>query len=257
MTVTSAITPLTPQVLKVGGSLLAQPQQLRNLFKQLTLTEQPTIVVHGGGTTLDTWLASMGHSVTKQQGLRVSPAEQMPIIVGALAGFANKQLMSYAIAAGNQPVGLSLWEAGITVEPMDKGLGQVGRWNSDASQPSPTLDAALTNKQLPIVSCIGFSATGDWFNVNADDAAAAIALKLSASLTFVTDVPGVYDAEQQLIPEINRTQLAQYEQTGVINGGMKVKVDSAMTVAEQLGRSVRICGCECLTRPEAGTTITS
>ncbi|MFP3459113.1 hypothetical protein R0J89_22950, partial [Psychrobacter sp. SIMBA_152] len=62
------------------------------------------VIVHGGGSLVDSWLKEAGFASAKHQGLRISPKEQMPYIVGALAGAANKQLMAQAISVGHKPV---------------------------------------------------------------------------------------------------------------------------------------------------------
>lgn len=243
------------EVIKIGGSLLAQPAQLRALFAGLAQQQHSTVIVHGGGAAVDNWLAGMGLQTEKRDGLRVSHEQQMPLIVGALAGYANKQLMSYVIEAGLQPTGLSLWETGMRCKALSSELGQVGICDEEQSQVSEWMNWLLEHSHLSIISCIGFDANGGWYNVNADNAAAALAQMLKAKLTFVTDVDGVYDQQQQLIPQLDSARYRHLCQQGVISGGMKVKVDSALATARQLRRSVRICGCACLTRPESGTTI--
>lgn len=241
------------RVIKLGGSLLKQPEQLTTLFTEIGRSDISTAIVHGGGATVDEWLAGLGHRSEKRQGLRLSPAAQMPIMVGALAGYANKQLMSYAIQAELKPVGLSLWEAGLECQPLDAELGQVGRCHS-STEPS-LLPTIVARKTLPIISCIGFSSTGDWFNVNADDAAAALAIKHHAELIYITDVDAVLDPHQQPVATVGAADVEQWQAAGTLVDGMLVKVLTALSAAQQLQRNVRIGGCACLTRPELGTVI--
>ena len=243
-------------VIKLGGSLLQQPTGLKQLFNELAHSNTIPVLVHGGGASVDSWLNAMGYKVEKCDGLRVSPEQHMPMIVGALAGYANKQLMGYAIAAGLQPVGLSLYELGLRYQPMSPALGQVGLLNPLDTKISELAASLLKQHQLLIVSCIGFDEQGQWYNVNADHAAAELARLLQAELTFVTDVEAVLDECQQPIARLPAARLKQLTDSGVINGGMKVKVEAAFDAAKQLRRSVRICGCACLTRPESGTVIT-
>lgn len=243
-------------VIKLGGSLLQQPTQLSQLFAELATSDTTPIVVHGGGAAVDTWLSAMGFQIEKRDGLRVSPEQHMPMIVGALSGYANKQLMGYAIAAGLQPVGLSLYELGLRYQSLSSALGQVGVVDPGDSVLSPVVNTLLAQKSLLIVSCIGFDQQGHWYNVNADHAAAELAHLLAADLTFVTDVDAVLDEARQPLAELSATKLHQLIDANVINGGMKVKVEAAMAAAKQLRRSVRICGCACLTRPQTGTVIT-
>ena len=95
-------------VIKLGGAVLNTEDAAKALFEALaSQTQAQFVIVHGGGSLVDNWLTEAGFASAKHQGLRISPKEQMPYIVGALAGCANKQLMSQAIIAGHKPVGLS------------------------------------------------------------------------------------------------------------------------------------------------------
>ena len=92
-------------VIKLGGAVLNTENAAKALFS--VLNEQHNaqfVIVHGGGALVDTWLKDAGFASAKHQGLRISPKEQMPYIVGALAGCANKQLMSAAINAESEIV---------------------------------------------------------------------------------------------------------------------------------------------------------
>ena len=139
-------------VIKLGGSLLQQPTRLEQLFNELAHSNTIPVLVHGGGASVDSWLNAMGYQVEKVDGLRVSPQQHMPMIVGALAGYANKQLMGYAIAAGLQPVGLSLYELGLRYQPMSPALGQVGLLNPLDTKISELAASLLKQHQLLIVS---------------------------------------------------------------------------------------------------------
>ena len=101
-------------VIKVGGAVLNTEDAAMGLFAAIAeLTkvqiDKRFVVVHGGGALVDKWLSEAGFATAKHQGLRISPKEQMPYIVGALAGTANKQLSGQAIKAGLKPVGTCLY----------------------------------------------------------------------------------------------------------------------------------------------------
>ncbi|PYE30988.1 N-acetylglutamate kinase [Idiomarina fontislapidosi] len=243
-------------VIKLGGRVLDDPQGLAALFQQITQQQnfQPTLIVHGGGQQVDDLFAKLNLSVVKYQGLRVSVAEQMPLIVGALAGTVNKQLLTIAIKQGLQPVGLTLYETGLHVQQGKPELGLTGHCVAPF-EVSTLLLTLLEQRYLPIVSCVGFDADGQWLNVNADEAAAGLAKALSATLTFVSDVPAVLDEHQQPIDELDSDTLQQLIDAGTLNGGMRVKVEHALTVARFLQKQVRICGCSCDTRHHSGTLI--
>ena len=93
---------------------------------------------------------------------------------------------------------------------------------------------------MPIVSSIAVSATGDLLNVNADEAATVLAKLVGGKLVLLSDVSGVLDGKGQLIPQLNREQIQHLVKQGVIEKGMKVKVEAALDVAEQMGQPVQV-----------------
>ncbi|MBD1582082.1 acetylglutamate kinase [Pseudoalteromonas sp. S16_S37] len=229
-------------VIKVGGAVLDTEDAANALFKHLAhVSKQDNtkqfVVVHGGGALVDRWLNDAGFATAKHQGLRISPKEQMPYIVGALAGCANKQLMAQAITAGLQPVGCCLYEAGLIAKQKLKALGQVGECVEGVSS---LLPAMLELGRTPLVSSVGLGDDGQLFNVNADEAAAEIASLLNAELIFMTDVEAVLDANKQPLHQLNQTQIEELIKAGVIVGGMEVKVKTSLRAAQHLRRGVYI-----------------
>jgi len=225
-------------VIKLGGAVLNTQDAAKALFEVLAeQTQAQFVVVHGGGALVDKWLGDAGFASAKHQGLRISPKEQMPYIVGALAGCANKQLMSQAIVSGHKPVGLSLYEAGVIASQKLKALGQVGQCCSGA--PS-IISSLLEQGRLPLVSSVGFGEDGQWYNVNADEAAAAIAKELGAEVIFMTDVEAVLDANKQPLHQLDTNQINTLIADGVILGGMEVKVKTCLLAAQHLRRGVYI-----------------
>ena len=225
-------------VIKLGGAVLNTEDAAKALFEALaSQTQAQFVIVHGGGSLVDNWLTEAGFASAKHQGLRISPKEQMPYIVGALAGCANKQLMSQAIIAGHKPVGLSLYEAGIISSQKLKALGQVG--NCDGGVQS-VITELLKLGRLPLVSSIGFGEDGLWYNVNADEAAAPIAKELNAEIIFMTDVEAVLDANKQPLHQLDTNQINTLIAEGVILGGMEVKVKTSLLAAQHLRRGVYI-----------------
>tara|TARA_B110000091_G_scaffold213089_1_gene261469 strand:- start:941 stop:1708 length:768 start_codon:yes stop_codon:yes gene_type:complete len=225
-------------VIKLGGAVLNTENAAKALFD--VLNEQKNdefVIVHGGGALVDTWLKQAGFASAKHQGLRISPAEQMPYIVGALAGCANKQLMTQAISAGHKPVGLSLFEAGVTATQKLKALCLVGKCKSNDDS---IVNDLLKIGRLPIVSSIGFDEQGLWYNVNADEAAAAIASNLNAELIFMTDVEAVLDENKQPLHQLDTKHIDTLITNGVIVGGMEVKVKTSLHAALHLRRGVYI-----------------
>ncbi|TMP72916.1 acetylglutamate kinase [Pseudoalteromonas sp. S1609] len=225
-------------VIKLGGAVLNTENAAKALFEILNEQDDAQfVIVHGGGSLVDSWLKEAGFASAKHQGLRISPKEQMPYIVGALAGAANKQLMAQAISAGHKPVGLSLYEAGITASQKLKALGQVGQCHNNADS---IINDLLSAGRLPIISSIGFDEQGLLYNVNADEAAAAMANNLNAELIFMTDVEAVLDANKQPLHQLDTKHIDTLIAEGVILGGMEVKVKTSLHAAQHLRRGVYI-----------------
>ncbi len=227
-------------VVKVGGAFLDDPKQAQPLLKVLSEVQSSNkvVLVHGGGNAVESLLKQLGQSSEKIDGLRVTPATQIDYVVGALAGTVNKNLCSMAIQSGLNPVGLSLADGKMTTsEQIHPKLGCVGQVL--ASQ-SDLLELLLDKHYLPIVSSIGVDAQGNLLNINADQAATALAKALHADLFLLSDVPGVLDDNKQLIDQLNPQQLETLIKQGVVRDGMVVKVNAALSAANTLGRPVTI-----------------
>ncbi|MGY0160567.1 acetylglutamate kinase [Edwardsiella tarda] len=238
---------MDPLIIKLGGVLLDNPQAMERLFQALLryrrTDQRPIIIVHGGGCLVDELMARLQLPVEKRNGLRVTPADQIGIISGALAGTANKTLQACAIAHGLPALGLSLADGDmVRVTLLDEALGHVG-----AAQPgSPQwVRQLLAAGFLPIVSSIGISPDGMVLNVNADQAATALAATLQADLLLLSDVSGILDGKGQRIAELSATKAQQLIAQGIITDGMVVKVNAALEAAQTLGRAVDIAGWRC------------
>ncbi len=227
-------------VIKLGGALIENDEALTALFATLKtfLDEQhrPLVLVHGGGCLVDDLLKGLGLCSTKKNGLRVTPFEQIPFIAGALAGTANKQMMAKAIATGIPAVGLCLADGGLCqVTQLDPDLGAVG----DCKPGNPALVTGILGQGfLPVVSSIGITADGQLMNVNADQAATAIAEALGADLVMLSDVSGILDGKGKLVPQLNKATALDLMEKGVISDGMAVKVKAALHATETLGKPV-------------------
>ena len=104
------------------------------------------------------------------------------------------------------------------------------------------LNTLLAQGFTPVFSSIGLSADGQLLNVNADIAAAAICQLVQGQLVLLTDVPGILDANMQLIPTLTAAEAQQLVTDGVIKGGMKVKLDAALETAQALKRNITVAG---------------
>jgi acetylglutamate kinase len=249
-------------VIKVGGAFMQAETEALALFKvvEQLKPQYQVVLVHGGGPMVEELLQGLGLTSKKIKGLRVTPKEHMPYIAGALAGTANKQLCALAIKAGLNSVGLSLADGHITTcKVMCEELGAVG---SAVAGESQLLDTLLANKMLPIISSIGADREGNLLNINADQAATVIAQLLQAELLLLSDVPGVLDAQNNLIKQLSPTDINHLIATQVIKDGMQVKVQAALDAANSLKRPITIASWQnaeqllaLLQKQNLGTTI--
>lgn len=226
-----------PLLIKLGGAVLENEQALANLFSALTAylqkQQRPLLLVHGGGVIVEDVLNKMNIVSEKKAGLRITPFEQIPYVAGALAGTSNKLLMAKALQAGLSAVGLSLADGfSCNVTQLDPELGAVGVCTPN----NPSLiNGLLAAGHLPVISSIGIGEDARLYNVNADQAAIAICELVDAELVFLSDVDGVWDADKQVIAELN-TQLAdKLIAENTIQDGMAVKVKAALQAADALG----------------------
>lgn len=228
-------------VLKVGGALMQCEMGMARLMDtaaKMLVQGQKVVLVHGGGYLVDEQLKANGMDTVKLDGLRVTPPEQMPIIAGALAGMSNKILQAAAIKAGVASVGMSLADANLVDAVIkDERLGLVGEVSpKDGSY----INFVLSQGWMPIVSSIAVSSEGQLLNVNADQAATVLAKLVQGKLVLLSDVSGVLDGKGQLIASLNRSEIDDLVKLGVIEKGMKVKVEAALEVAELMGQPVQV-----------------
>ncbi len=233
---------MKPLVIKVGGALLDTPAAMDNLFTALSTflkdNQRPLVIVHGGGCVVDNLMSALNLPVQKKNGLRVTPSDQINVIVGALAGIANKTLLATAAQFNLNPVGLSLADGSITkATQLDPELGHVA---SVSPNKADLLNALVGNGFLPLISSIAVDDQGRLMNVNADQAAAAVAELIGADLLLLSDVDGVLDKNKTLIAQLNSAEIENLIADGTITDGMIVKVKAALKAAQSLENGVII-----------------
>ncbi|MBX3322885.1 MAG: acetylglutamate kinase [Phycisphaeraceae bacterium] len=237
-----------PIVVKVGGSVLDEIASMPGLWSAIASAHaaRPTgkgvIVVHGGGRAVDEQIAAMGMTTRKHEGLRITPAEQIDVVVGVLAGVVNTRMVSQLRTHGAPAVGVTLADDGV-VETVRENrysadLGLVGRVTGGSGS---LLRSLLADGRLPVVASIGCEAGGALLNVNADEAAMGAAEAAGAeSLVMLTDVPGVLDEHGVLIASLDVDEALSLIERGTARGGMIAKIRSAADAARHLGRPVLI-----------------
>jgi acetylglutamate kinase len=223
-------------LVKVGGSTLDDPGLIAELADDLVRMQSAhPIVVHGGGKDISRALDRLGKPTEFVDGLRVTDAEAMETVEMVLSAQVNKRLVRAVIAEGGRAVGLSGIDSALfRAKPYGDGrLGFVGQIDAV----NPTIIHALINDGfLPIVSPISLGTDGLPYNVNADHAAADLAMALPVDdLLFITDVPGVL-VEGLPVPELSVADAENLIAAGQITGGMIPKVRSC---AEAVLRGVK------------------
>jgi acetylglutamate kinase len=188
------------------------------------------VVVHGGGPQISALMERLGKKPEFRNGLRVTDAETVEIASMVLLGTVNPQLVSAINVHGAAAVGVSGQDAGLLrVTQRDPELGFVG----DITSVDPTvLKSAIADNAVPVVATIGSDALGQAYNVNADTAAAAIAVALGAEkLIYLTDIEGLRANKADAASIIRRTTAAEISRLmadGSIDGGMIPKMESCV-----------------------------
>jgi acetylglutamate kinase len=224
-------------VLKLGGELLEQPDDLKRVAKGIAaLAERAAlVVVHGGGREIDAALATAG--VPKQQvdGLRVTDEKTLDIVVAVLAGAINTRLVAAVRGAGGKPVGLTGADASVaTVKraaPITSVAGpkvDLGLVGSPIVNGTPQLlTDLLARGYVPIVACIGSTRDGQLLNVNADTLASHLAAELGARrLVIAGGTSGVLDEQGQTIERLTTRGAAAMIRVGTANKGMVAKLEA-------------------------------
>jgi acetylglutamate kinase len=230
------------QVLKIGGNELSDSDFLKKLAQTVVSLDEPVVIVHGGGRAIADMQARLGLQTVKVDGLRVTDAESLAVTQMVLSGQTNKTIVVALLSAGVQAVGISGVDGGlmrcVKKQHLEADLGFVGH----IVQVHPHIIQTLTVQGIvPVISPISLGLEGQVYNVNADEAAGAIATALQAKvLSFISNVPGVLDQDDQPIPQLTSAQTERLIQRGIIRDGMVPKVKAALSVVDQGVANVRI-----------------
>lgn len=222
-------------VVKYGGSAMVDKQLEESVIKDVALLKlvgmQP-IIVHGGGKEISRWIDKVGGETRFEEGFRVTDRDTMEVAEMVL-NRVNKYLVQRVEHLGVKAIGICGKDGGmLQVEkkmPKGKDIGYVGditRVNTEI------LETLLLNDFIPIIAPVGMDEKGDTYNINADDAACAIAGAVQAEkLAFLTDVEGVCmnpGDPNSLVPVLNLIEANELIDSGVIKGGMLPKVNNCI-----------------------------
>ena len=217
-------------VVKYGGHAMTDEALQASFASDIVLLKHiglRPVIVHGGGPQIAATLARLGKQSTFVDGRRVTDDETMEVVEMVLGGRVNREIVELIQQAGGRAMGLTGSDGGLIrvrrkiIEGRD--LGRVGEVT--AVDPN-VLQAAMDAGFVPVVAPIGGDEVGRSHNVNADEAAGAIAAALRAEkLILLTDVEGVLDAQGKLISELSVEQCRKLIAEGTIAGGMIPKME--------------------------------
>ena len=226
-------------VIKYGGNAMVNDTlklAVMNDLVTLTLLGVRVVLVHGGGPAINEMLARVGKESLFVGGLRYTDKETMDIVQQVLAGQVNKDLVALLKGRG---VGLCGMDGHMITchRKTDADLGFVGEIEKVNTA---LIDHLLDDSFIPVIATVGMDRDGVPFNINADTAAAEIAVALHAEkLVSMTDIAGLlYDKndETTLIPEVELAEIERYKRAGVIAGGMLPKIEG---MADAIRKGVR------------------
>ena len=232
-------------VVKIGGAAIEDKAALHKCAQavvQLAQDGHSVAVVHGGGSALTRTLKLLGKKSDFINGLRITDAETRDVALMVLAGIVNKSLVAAIALAGQPAVGLCGGDGGVFRARKKKDtqhdLGYVGeicfsepRW----------IRAIWTEGGIPVLASVALGGDGEYYNVNADQMAAACAIACQAdALIFLTDVPGVKQADGSIMPRLNIKEVPQMIERSVVSGGMLPKLEACTQALKRGVGRVRI-----------------
>ena len=223
-------------VVKYGGNAMLNEELKEAVMEDIVLLNTigiKVVLVHGGGPEINHMLERVGKESKFVDGLRYTDAETMEIVQMVLTGKLNKDIVGILLQKGGRAVGLSGVDSGLLrAVKTEKDLGFVG----EVTQVNPEILATLLDQDfIPVVSTVASGEQGDSanYNINADTAAAKIAVALKAEkFVQLTNVPGVLrdvNDPSTLIKRIERTAIGSLKATGIISSGMIPKIDCCLT----------------------------
>ncbi len=224
------------RVLKVGGNELDDKLFLQKLVKAVATIQQQesVIIVHGGGRAIAEMHTELKLPIRKIDGLRVTSSRSLELAEMVLSGKANKLLVRALLAAGVDALGISGVDGGLLVAQRKvhptADLGYVGEI---VDVRTDVIERLIAAGFVPIVSPISADASHtQHYNINADEAATALAAALKADLLdFISNVPGILH-NKTVIPTLSAIEAASYIEEGVIHSGMIPKVKAALAALD-------------------------
>ncbi|MBR6537271.1 MAG: acetylglutamate kinase [Lachnospiraceae bacterium] len=227
-------------VVKYGGSAMLDEQLQQSVIKDVALLKlvgmQP-IIVHGGGKEISKWVGLLGKEAKFVQGLRVTDAETMEVAEMVLSKV-NKRLVQMLEQLGVKAAGICGKDGGTLKCEKKLANGEdIGFVGNITNVDTGLIDTLLVNDYIPVIAPIGMDDAFLSYNINADDAACAIATAMGAEkLAFLTDIEGVYrdfEDKDSLISVLTLDAADELLASGVIGGGMLPKLHNCVDAVKE------------------------
>ena len=227
-------------VVKYGGSAMLDDELKKNVIKDVVLLKLvgfKPIIVHGGGKEISRWVGKVGMEPKFINGLRVTDKDTMEIAEMVLAKV-NKELVAMVESLGVNAVGISGKDGGLLKcrKKQTEG-GDIGFVGEVTKVEPKILEDLLEKDFLPIIFPVGYDDEFSTYNINADDAACAIAEAVHAEkLAFLSDIEGVYkdkDDPSSLISELHVDEAQKLIDDGYVGGGMIPKLKNCIDAIEE------------------------
>ncbi len=222
-------------VVKYGGSAMIDEELKKNVIEDVVLLKLigfKPIIVHGGGKEISRWVDKVGMDTKFVNGLRVTDADTMELAEMVLAKV-NKELVAKIQTLGIKAAGISGKDGGLlTVEKKLSDGEDIGFVGDVAEVDTKILTDLIEKDFLPVVFPVGMDKDGITYNINADEAASAIATALKAEkLAYLSDVEGVRlnpEDPESVISELYTNEAEELIEKGVISGGMLPKIENCI-----------------------------
>ena len=221
-------------VLKIGGSVADEDAAALDAIASLSDAGHSLAVVHGGGPLVGEWAERLGYQTSFIRGLRVTDEPTRDLALAVLGGLANVRIVAALIGRSVPAVGLTGIDGGILrAQREDSDLGYVGVVRR---VDSALLEELIEAGRVPVIAPAALEEPAGQepvvLNVNADNAAGAIAAALGARLlVFVTDVPGVRAKDGKVVATLDRDRAKALVDDGTIEGGMLPKVEACLVAS--------------------------
>jgi acetylglutamate kinase len=237
-------------VIKYGGAAMQDCALKQKVMQDIVLMKfvgMHPIVVHGGGPDINDMLKRLDIKSSFVDGLRVTDQDTMEVVEMVLGGKVNKEIVTGLNASGGKAIGISGKDGGLMEARAIDETGKMGFVGEVCRVNPQIIETMIENGYIPVIAPIGIDNLQQSYNINADLAAAAIAVAMKADkLVLLTDVPGLLrDAKdsESLISVLKVSEVSDYVANGTISGGMIPKVKCCVeAVTGGVGRTHIIDG---------------